>query len=192
MSDMIEGVCDGDGCGRRTFLVPSGDDDRWLCAVCAGRERAERVDTEAKLLELLRPRLCAPCDQYGPRFFCPACAELWEEARAGGSRAHPPPLRVLRLFNRKEYIVSTVDDGGLIGGSIMAEGFVYVLVSANSEFVKIGRTEKTPFHRLREINLSLNYAGSGPWDVSDFRQVKDCAAVESQLAPPVRGQARGN
>ncbi len=40
-----------------------------------------------------------------------------------------------------------------IGGKKMAEGFVYVLVSANSEFVKIGRTEKTPFHRLREVNL---------------------------------------
>ena len=63
----------------------------------------------------------------------------------------------------------------------MAEGFVYVLVSANSEFVKIGRTEKTPFHRLREINLSESYSGSGPWDVSDFRQVKDCAAVKSHL-----------
>jgi len=63
----------------------------------------------------------------------------------------------------------------------MAEGFVYVLVSTNSEFVKIGRTQKTPFHRVREINLSPSYAQAGPWDVSDFRQVKDCAAVESYL-----------
>ncbi len=63
----------------------------------------------------------------------------------------------------------------------MAEGFVYVLVSANSEYVKIGRTEKTPFHRVREINFSDNYADSGPWDISDFRQVRDCGLVEAQL-----------
>lgn len=63
----------------------------------------------------------------------------------------------------------------------MPEGFVYVLVSANSEFVKIGRTEKTPFHRLREINFDDNYAGSGPWALSDFRQVHDCVVVETLL-----------
>ncbi len=63
----------------------------------------------------------------------------------------------------------------------MADGYVYVLVSANSEYVKIGKTEKHPFLRLKEINLSNNYADSGPWDVSDFRQVQDCQAVETNL-----------
>ncbi len=63
----------------------------------------------------------------------------------------------------------------------MADGYVYVLVSANSEYVKIGKTEKHPFLRLKEINLSDNYSDSGPWDVSDSRQVRDCQAVETQL-----------
>jgi hypothetical protein len=63
----------------------------------------------------------------------------------------------------------------------MADGYVYVLVSANSEYVKIGKTEKHPFLRLKEINLSENYSDSGPWDVSDSRQVRDCQAVETQL-----------
>ena len=63
----------------------------------------------------------------------------------------------------------------------MADGYVYVLVSANSEYVKIGKTEKHPYLRLKEINCSENYVESGPWDVSDFRQVRDCQAVETLL-----------
>ncbi|MGD1015620.1 MAG: GIY-YIG nuclease family protein [Roseiarcus sp.] len=63
----------------------------------------------------------------------------------------------------------------------MADGYVYVLVSANSEYVKIGKTEKHPYLRLKEINCSENYVESGPWDVSDSRQVRDCQAVETLL-----------
>ena len=63
----------------------------------------------------------------------------------------------------------------------MAQGFVYVLISNNSEHIKIGLTVKPPFMRIREINQSDNYASHGPWELSDFREVYDCSFVERKM-----------
>lgn len=63
----------------------------------------------------------------------------------------------------------------------MPAGFVYILTSPNSPFVKIGGTEFPPAKRLREINSTDPYARHGPWLISDFRQVKDWQAVEAAL-----------
>lgn len=45
----------------------------------------------------------------------------------------------------------------------MSEGFVYILSSANSPFVKIGGTEFPPAIRLRAINTGSAYEEHGPW-----------------------------
>jgi hypothetical protein len=63
----------------------------------------------------------------------------------------------------------------------MDKGFVYVLISNNCEHIKIGLTMKPPFMRIREINQSENYASYGPWELSDFREVYDCALVERKM-----------
>lgn len=61
----------------------------------------------------------------------------------------------------------------------MSQGFVYILVSPNSEFIKIGRTDNPPIVRIRQINSSENYMPHGPWELSDFRHVHDCQAIEA-------------
>ncbi|WP_035994209.1 GIY-YIG nuclease family protein [Bradyrhizobium sp. WSM1253] len=63
----------------------------------------------------------------------------------------------------------------------MPQGFVYVLVSPNSDYIKIGRTERPIAERLRGINGGEAYAPHGPWELSDFVHVTDCTAVESAL-----------
>jgi hypothetical protein len=63
----------------------------------------------------------------------------------------------------------------------MSKGFVYVLISANSEFVKIGGTEQPLRDRLRGINGTPSYADHGPWELSDFLQVTDWRLVEGHL-----------
>jgi len=63
----------------------------------------------------------------------------------------------------------------------MAQGFVYVLVSPNSDYIKIGRTERPIRERLRGINGGEAYASHGPWELSDFVHVKDCAVVEGAV-----------
>ena len=63
----------------------------------------------------------------------------------------------------------------------MAEGFVYILSSANSPFVKIGGTEFPPAFRLRSLNSGSAYEDHGPWLASDFRHVTDWRAVERIL-----------
>ncbi|WP_082070276.1 GIY-YIG nuclease family protein [Bradyrhizobium sp. LTSP885] len=63
----------------------------------------------------------------------------------------------------------------------MPQGFVYVLVSPNSDYIKIGRTERPISERLRGINGGEAYAPHGPWELSDFVHVTDCTAVESAL-----------
>jgi len=63
----------------------------------------------------------------------------------------------------------------------MAEGFVYILSSANSPYVKIGGTEFPPAIRLRAINTGSAYEERGPWLASDFRHVTDWRAVEHVL-----------
>jgi hypothetical protein len=60
-------------------------------------------------------------------------------------------------------------------------GFVYLLVSRNCEFIKIGGTEFPPTKRVREINASVNYSAMGPWRLEDFREVSDWRKTESHL-----------
>jgi hypothetical protein len=63
----------------------------------------------------------------------------------------------------------------------MAQGFVYILVSPNSNFIKIGGTERPISERLRGINGTAAYAGHGPWQISDFLHVTDWRLVEGGL-----------
>ncbi len=61
----------------------------------------------------------------------------------------------------------------------MPQGFVYILVSPNSNYIKIGGTEKPIAERLRAINGTAPYADHGPWQLSDFLHVTDWQLVES-------------
>jgi hypothetical protein len=63
----------------------------------------------------------------------------------------------------------------------MSKGFVYILVSPNSNYIKIGGTEKPIGERLRGINGTASYADHGPWELSDFLHVTDWPLVEGQL-----------
>ena len=60
----------------------------------------------------------------------------------------------------------------------MSKGCVYILTSANSEFIKIGGTDFAPMKRIREINSTEPYRSLGPWSLHDFREVSDWRAVE--------------
>jgi hypothetical protein len=60
-------------------------------------------------------------------------------------------------------------------------GFVYILVSPNSSYIKIGGTEKPISERLRGINGTESYANHGPWELSDFLHVTDWRLVESVM-----------
>ncbi|MGH6824463.1 GIY-YIG nuclease family protein [Methyloceanibacter sp.] len=63
----------------------------------------------------------------------------------------------------------------------MTQGFVYVLTSSNSNYIKIGGTENPISQRLRAINGTLAYADHGPWELSDFLHVTDWRLVEGGL-----------
>jgi hypothetical protein len=63
----------------------------------------------------------------------------------------------------------------------MAQGFVYVLVSPNSNYVKIGGTERPISERLRDINGASPYSDHGPWELSDFLYVTDWRLVEGEM-----------
>src|ERR1700675_3593768 len=63
----------------------------------------------------------------------------------------------------------------------MPQGFVYVLVSPNSDYIKIGRTEQPIKERLRGVNGGEAYAPHGPWELSDFVHVTDCVGGEPAL-----------
>jgi hypothetical protein len=63
----------------------------------------------------------------------------------------------------------------------MSQGFVYILASPNSDYIKIGRTERPISERLRGINGGEAYAPHGPWELSDFVHVTDCVVVESAV-----------
>jgi hypothetical protein len=63
----------------------------------------------------------------------------------------------------------------------MPQGFVYVLVSPNSNFIKIGGTERPISERLRRINGAESYSDHGPWELSDFPHVTDWRLVEGEL-----------
>jgi hypothetical protein len=66
-------------------------------------------------------------------------------------------------------------------GNGMPQGFVYILASPNSDYIKIGRTERPISERLRGINGGEAYAPRGPWELSDFVHVTDCTVVESAV-----------
>lgn len=68
-----------------------------------------------------------------------------------------------------------------LGGNCVAQGFVYILVSPNSDYIKIGRTERPISERLRGVNGGEAYAPHGPWELSDFVHVTDCVVVETAL-----------
>jgi len=70
----------------------------------------------------------------------------------------------------------------------MAQGFVYILVSPNSDYIKIGGTEKPIRERLRAINGTQAYAGHGPWELSDFLHVTDWRLVEGEMHRHFRGR----
>lgn len=63
----------------------------------------------------------------------------------------------------------------------MSQGFVYVLASPNTNFIKIGGTERPLSERLRAINGSVSYGDQGPWELSDFLQVTDWRLVEKGM-----------
>jgi hypothetical protein len=61
------------------------------------------------------------------------------------------------------------------------QGFVYILVSPNSNHIKIGGTERPISERLRGINGTESYADHGPWELSDFLHVTDWRLVEGGM-----------
>lgn len=63
----------------------------------------------------------------------------------------------------------------------MPQGFVYILVSPNSDYVKVGGTAHPIAKRLKEINGTVSYADRGPWQLSDFLHVTDWQRVEGGL-----------
>ena len=62
-----------------------------------------------------------------------------------------------------------------------SKGYVYLLKSDRSEYIKIGGTDFPPLKRIREINTTGPYKSLGPWKLVDFRQVADWRKVESTL-----------
>jgi len=63
----------------------------------------------------------------------------------------------------------------------MPQGFAYVLVSPNSNYIKIGGTERPISERLRGINGTESYSEHGPWELSDFLHVTDWRLVEGEM-----------
>jgi hypothetical protein len=63
----------------------------------------------------------------------------------------------------------------------MPQGFVYVLISPNSNYIKIGGTERPISERLRGINGTESYSDHGPWELSDFLHVSDWRLVEGEM-----------
>ncbi|MDR2120376.1 MAG: GIY-YIG nuclease family protein [Tannerella sp.] len=61
------------------------------------------------------------------------------------------------------------------------EGFVYILISPKTQYIKIGGTDYPPLKRIREINSTEPYKSLGPWMLGDFRQVNDWEKVEYNL-----------
>jgi hypothetical protein len=61
------------------------------------------------------------------------------------------------------------------------DGFVYILVSPKTKYIKIGGTDFPPLKRIKEINSTEPYKSLGPWTLGDFRQVKDWRKAEYNL-----------
>lgn len=45
------------------------------------------------------------------------------------------------------------------------EGFVYILISPNTECIKIGGSDFFPMKRIKEINASSPYKNIGHWQI---------------------------
>lgn len=60
-------------------------------------------------------------------------------------------------------------------------GYVYVLRSSNCDLIKIGGSDYPPGKRIKEINTAEPYRSLGPWELKDFRQVKNWRKIESEL-----------
>ena len=66
-------------------------------------------------------------------------------------------------------------------GRSQCRGYVYILTSPGSPYLKIGGSQFPPLKRVREINTVEPYRSLGPWTLVDFRQVSDWRGVEHQL-----------
>jgi hypothetical protein len=71
------------------------------------------------------------------------------------------------------------------------EGFVYILVSPKTDYIKIGGTDYPPLKRIKEINTTEPYKTLGPWTLGDFRQVNDWRKVEYNLHYTFRSKKVG-
>ncbi|HFZ8996697.1 TPA: GIY-YIG nuclease family protein [Citrobacter freundii] len=60
-------------------------------------------------------------------------------------------------------------------------GYVYVLQSIKTGYIKIGGTDYLPEKRCSEINKQVGYREFAPWTVVDFREVANWRAVEKYL-----------
>lgn len=68
-----------------------------------------------------------------------------------------------------------------MAGKATKKGYVYILVSKNCKYIKIGGTAYAPLKRIKEINTTEPYKSLGVWALSDFREVADWRKVEYQL-----------
>lgn len=68
-------------------------------------------------------------------------------------------------------------------------GYIYVLSSPNCASLKIGRTDRLPPHRLREINANPVYHQHGPWSIVQVAQVTDTVAVETRIHRAIRSRS---
>lgn len=76
------------------------------------------------------------------------------------------------------------------------QGYVYILTSPNTDYIKIGGSDYPPAKRMKEINTTEPYKSLGPWGLYDFRQVLDWREFErhfhymfrSKLVTTINGQ----
>ncbi|RYH02711.1 GIY-YIG nuclease family protein [Salipiger sp. IMCC34102] len=61
------------------------------------------------------------------------------------------------------------------------QGFVYVMSAPGYSGVKIGRSDRAPHFRAKELSADPVYRQHGKWTVVDYRQVEDMFATESAL-----------
>ncbi len=59
-------------------------------------------------------------------------------------------------------------------------GYVYILVSDKTPYIKIGGTDYLPEKRCKEINTQPPYCLYAPWRVADYRSVPDWHNVETR------------
>lgn len=76
----------------------------------------------------------------------------------------------------------------MLGNDTEASGYVYILESPATNYIKIGGTGICPMKRVQEINMTEPYKSLGPWHLTDFRQVADWRLVEHFLHKTFLGQ----